>query len=69
MATKTKSKETLYYVSTDRGCGIRAARDEDAVWRQLAREVGTDNVRDVREATEKDMDWVRGMGGYVHSLS
>lgn len=57
-----------YYVSTDRGCGIKAARDEDHAYRQAARQVGDNNIQDVREATEADIAWVRGMGGYVPQL-
>ncbi len=56
---------TLYYVSTDRGCGIRAARNEDAAYRAECREVGENHVSDCRPATQADLDWVRGMNGHV----
>ena len=55
----------LFYVVTDRGCGIRNARDEDAAWFQLEREVGVNNVREVRPATADDIAYVEAMGGYV----
>jgi hypothetical protein len=55
----------IYYAETDRGCALRTAETLDKARAQFKREVGEDNVRTVREATEKDIDWVRGMGGYV----
>jgi hypothetical protein len=55
----------LYYVSTDRGCCLRSASTASAAKRSVANDVGINNVRDVRLATRKDVEWVRGMGGYV----
>jgi hypothetical protein len=56
----------LYYVETGRGCGIKRARSEEQAKREVLREVGTiEGVRLVREATRRDIDWVRGMGGNV----
>lgn len=54
-----------YYVNTRDGCGIRTAKDEEDVMRQMATEVGTDNVSTIREATPADIEWVRGMGGII----
>lgn len=68
METTTQPTNRLFHVSTDRGCGIRAAVDEDAMWRMMAREVGTSNVSEIREATEADIAWVRGMGGYIPKI-
>jgi hypothetical protein len=57
---------TLYYVETGRGCGIRRARSVEQARRKTLREVGTyEGVRLVREATQRDLNWVRGMGGSV----
>lgn len=62
-------KKTLFYVSiSGRGCGLRAAKDEDAVRDMMAREAGTDNIQEIREATDKDIDWVKGMGGRVPQI-
>lgn len=59
----------LYYASTGCGACIRLAEDEDDAYEKVLREVGTANgVNDVREATEQDIAWVRGMGGYVPKL-
>lgn len=55
----------LYYVSTDRGCGLRAAKDARGAKRSAANDAGVNNVREVRLATAKDVAWVSGMGGYV----
>ena len=33
--------------------------------REILREHGRGNVQSVRNATQEDVDWVRGMGGYV----
>lgn len=59
----------LYYASTGRGACIRVAKDEDDAYEKILREVGTSaGVQYVREATENDISWVRGMGGYVPKL-
>ena len=55
----------LYYVSTRQGCTIRKASSLAAAIRSVARDVGSNNVQDGRIATDKDIAWVRGMGGYV----
>lgn len=59
----------LFYVSTGMGCCIMKARDEDHARKQALIEVGTmRGVREVREATESDIAWVRGMGGRIPKL-
>lgn len=59
----------LYYVETGYGCGICKAEDEDEAYDKTLRKVGTDvGVKDVREATDHDISWVEGMGGYVPKL-
>ena len=56
----------LYYIETGMGCCIRRARSEEGARRAVLREVGTyQGVGKVREATQHDIDWVRGMGGNV----
>lgn len=56
----------LYYVETGRGCSIRRARSKEQAEREVLREVGTlEGVQRVREATKRDIEWVRGMGGEV----
>lgn len=59
----------IYYADTDRGCALRTAETLTAARRQINREVGSDNVGAVRPATENDIAWVRGMGGYVPPLA
>jgi hypothetical protein len=48
----------LYYIDTDFGCGLR-----NQPISQIRREEGQ-HLRTVRRATEEDIDWVTGMGGY-----
>lgn len=55
----------LYYIHTDRGCAIRAAEDEDAAYDAMCREIGENNVEDIRLATVNDIAWVQGMGGHI----
>lgn len=56
----------LYYVETGRSCCIKRARSEEQAEREVLREVGTyEGVQRVREATKRDIEWVRGMGGRV----
>lgn len=61
-------RSKLYYVNTDRGTGIRAALTIRGAKRAAANEVGSGNVKEVRLATEKDIAWVRGMGGHVPNV-
>ena len=56
----------LIYFESGRGCGIREVRDLESGKRAILREAGTyDGVSVVRKATEKDITWVKGMGGSV----
>lgn len=55
----------LFYIETEFGCGIREARSLEAAERALRREVGEYGFKGVRPATEKDVAWVRAMGGSV----
>lgn len=54
-----------FYFESDRGCGIRDYRNHESALKGIAREVGEGYVTVVREATERDIAWVRGMGGYI----
>lgn len=55
------SKPILRYISLWNGrCGL-TTKTRDSIYR----EQGTDNVKYVRNATEKDVAWVAGMGGDV----
>jgi hypothetical protein len=58
-------KDTLYYINTDNGCGIRAAQNIIAAKRQALREAGTYGFKTIRRATQDDIAWVSGMGGHV----
>ncbi len=61
-----KEAKTLFFVSTGKGCTIREGYDMDFVEAAVLREVGTDaGISDIREATEADIEYVRGMGGNI----
>ena len=55
----------LYCVETDYGCAIREAPSLLAAEAKERREEGSAHFICVRVATEKDIAWVRGMGGYI----
>jgi hypothetical protein len=61
-------KYTLYYLNTDRGVAIRAAQNIKQARREAVREVGEDGLKGIRKATEADIAWVKGMGGYVPTV-
>jgi hypothetical protein len=60
----------LIFVSTGNGrCTIHIGTSVGSVKRAVLRSVGTMvGVKEAREATPKDIAWVRGMGGYVPNL-
>lgn len=58
----------IYFGETDKGVGLRTAETIAGAREQFNRECGSDNVRTVRVATEQDVAWVRGMGGYIPPL-
>lgn len=60
-----KRKDTLYYVETDRGCGLRAAQNIQQAQEEEIRATGTYGFKGIRLATQADVDWVGGMGGHV----
>ena len=56
----------LYYVNTNFGCGIRCAKDIKQARRDLLQSVGEyGGPGTCRPATEDDIAWVKGMGGYI----
>ena len=56
----------LYYIELVGGnCGIREAKSKTQAWVNLCREEGTNNAQGVRLATKDDIEWIRGMGGYI----
>lgn len=59
-------KNKLFYFETDIDCGLRLGNDKDEVFNEIRAEVGTvNNIQTVREATLKDINWVKSMGGHV----
>ena len=56
-----KRKDTLYYVETDRGCGLRAAQNIQQARAEEIRTAGTDGFKGVRLATQADVAWVGAM--------
>jgi hypothetical protein len=56
----------LYYVSLFGGqCGLIAAKSITQAKANACHDEGHSNVIGVRKATEKDIEWVRAMGGRV----
>lgn len=56
----------IYYIETERGCGLREAEDIAQARAIAKREVGElVEINAVRPATEFDIGWVQRMGGYV----
>ena len=55
-----------FYLETGLGCCLLMAEDAASARRTVLREVGTRHgVQVVREATQRDISWVRAMGGDV----
>lgn len=55
------SKPIIKYVELyGTGCGLSADSPSAIIRRE-----GTGNVKAIRNATQNDVSWVRGMGGYV----
>lgn len=53
--------KTIRYIKLYGGrCGLTTDTKREVMKRE-----GTSNVLEVRPATQKDVDWVRGMGGHV----
>ena len=57
--------ETLFYIETSWGCGIRTARTLQSAEKKAREEVGRGNVQLVRFATEHDILSVKRMGGRI----
>lgn len=56
----------VIYAETGRGACLRVAKSVDEGRRAILREVGThDGVQVCQKATRENVEWVRGMGGYV----
>ena len=59
-----------YYGETNYGCGIREAQSLKHAERIFLSEVGSyGNVRNIRLATNNDMNWVFAMSGNPTSVS
>lgn len=63
------NKEKIYYVKALQGCALRLGSDSKTARKAALRELGTDNVKSIRLATRKDIEWVRSMGGRVPTVS
>lgn len=56
----------IYYYEINGGsCALHEAPNIDAARKYLLRTEGSNNLGVVRPATEKDIDWIGGMGGWV----
>jgi hypothetical protein len=49
----------------DAGIGAFSAHDEETAWRLTENKYGSDNVIDVREATQEELEHIRRMGGFT----
>lgn len=58
-------KTVPFYIETTFGCGIRFAKSLEQAKEKLLKEVGSYGYKSVREATAKDIAWVKAMGGYT----
>lgn len=59
----------VYYVETRRGCRLYEAENIQSARTEVLKKVGTDlGLLVCRKATQKDIDWVYGMGGWVPGL-
>ena len=52
----------------NKGIGAFTAKDDDAAIRLTNNKFGSDNVLDVREATELELNYIEGMGGFVPKI-
>lgn len=61
----------LWYISTSSGCGIRnyETRSINKARKCAIHENGTNNFISIKEATEDDISWVEGMGGYIPKIA
>lgn len=56
----------IVYAETGIGCCLREAKTVEADARAILRDVGERaRVQLCRKATDRDIGWVRAMGGYV----
>ena len=70
MTTETETRKmALYYVEQSLGCGLRAAYNLQQATAEARAEIGTNNFQRCTKATPEQIAWVKGMGGYVPSLS
>lgn len=56
-----------YYIELDCGCAIKYASSEERAW-QIARAEAESydvDIKDVRVATQDDIDWVKSMHGSI----
>jgi hypothetical protein len=61
-------KKKLFYIDTDYGCGLRAAKDIKQAHKEELAASGTNHFKSIREATKEDVEWVSGMGGHVPNV-
>ena len=54
----------LFYCETEIGCRILEEKNLESAKERMRKEVGQ-SLRMVRKATDKDIAWVGGMGGFL----
>lgn len=55
----------LFYVRKQSGCGLIASESLKEATKEFIKDWGSYELLQIREADEKDIAWVRGMGGRV----
>ena len=55
----------IFYVDLHTYCGLLEARSLKSAYRSALREHGTRSLREVREATDEDINSIAAMGGWV----
>ena len=61
----TIKNNILFYVESVNGCAIHSERTITKAREIAIHDVGFDNFKSIRLATENDVAWVSAMGGYV----
>jgi hypothetical protein len=64
-APMSKSNQYIYVVELQNAIGLFTGSNLAAARREAIEEEGRKNVKSVRPATQADLDWVAGMGGFV----
>jgi hypothetical protein len=59
------TRERTFYIETDFGCRLVEGTTLEKAKEEALQEEGSEHFQSIRRATEDDVDWVRGMRGWV----